>query len=141
MLADGGECVSDLAAVRDQQPLFGGVASDSTAFRVVDRVASERLLEQLRAAHARARERFWKLRGAPERLTIDIDATLVTAHSEKEGAAGTYQGRLRVSPLCRRTRMRPARRWVVCSGRERGRNTAADHKVVLDRALAQVPVQ
>ena len=41
MLADGGECVSDLGAVRDQQALFGAVASDSTAFRVIDRIASE----------------------------------------------------------------------------------------------------
>jgi hypothetical protein len=81
MLADGGECVSDLGAVRDQLPLFGEVASDSTAFRVIDRVASERLLGDLRAAHGRARERFWRLPGAPERLSIDIDATLITAHS------------------------------------------------------------
>src|ERR687896_2379500 len=41
MLADGGECVSDLGAVREQQSLFGPVASDSTAFRVIDRIASE----------------------------------------------------------------------------------------------------
>jgi hypothetical protein len=34
MLADGGECVSDLGAVREQDPLFGAVASDSTAFRI-----------------------------------------------------------------------------------------------------------
>jgi Transposase DDE domain group 1 len=58
MLADGGECVSDLGGVRDQEPLFGAVASDSTAFRVIERIASEPgLLEALRAAHARARER------------------------------------------------------------------------------------
>src|SRR5215211_2020759 len=81
MLADGGECVSDLAAVRDQDALFGPVASDSTAFRVIDRIASEPgLLEALRKAHARARERFWELDGAPERLTIDVDATLICAH-------------------------------------------------------------
>src|SRR3954471_15355289 len=93
MLADGGECVADLAAVRDQQALFGPVASDSTAFRVVDRIASEPgLLDELRAAHARARERFWELRGAPQSLTIDVDATLITAHSDKENAAGTYKG-------------------------------------------------
>jgi hypothetical protein len=85
MLADGGECVLDLGAVRDQEALFGPVASDSTAFRVVDRIASEpELLDALRGAHARARARFWKLHGAPERLTIDIDATLITAHSENE---------------------------------------------------------
>jgi hypothetical protein len=41
MLAGGGECVSDLGAVRDQEALFGPVASDSTAFRVIDRVASD----------------------------------------------------------------------------------------------------
>jgi Transposase DDE domain group 1 len=96
MLADVGECVSDLGAVRDQEALFGPVASDSTAFRAVDRVASAQLLGELRAAHARARERFRELHGAPERLTIDIDATLITAHSDKEGAAGNLHGRLRV---------------------------------------------
>jgi len=100
MLADGGECVSDLGAVREQDPLFGPVASDSTAFRMVDRIASEPgLLDAVRAAHARARARFWELDGAPERLTLDVDATLITAHSEKEKAAGNYKGGLRVSSV------------------------------------------
>ncbi len=59
MLADGGECVSDLGGQRDQEALFGPVASNSTAFRVIDRVASTPgLLEAVRAAHARARARF-----------------------------------------------------------------------------------
>src|SRR5436305_11719796 len=40
MLADGGECVADLGGQREQDALFGPVASDSTAFRVIDRVAS-----------------------------------------------------------------------------------------------------
>jgi hypothetical protein len=102
MLADGGECVSDLGAVRQQEALFGPVASDSTAFRVIDRVAAEPvLLDALRAAHATARERFWKLHGAPERLTIDIDATLITSHSEKERAAGTYKGGYGFHPVAR----------------------------------------
>jgi hypothetical protein len=75
------------------------VASDSTAFRVIDRIAYEELLGALRGAHARARERFCKLHGAPERLTIDVDATLITAHSEKEGAAGNYKGGYGFHPL------------------------------------------
>ena len=76
------------------------VASDSTAFRVIDRIATEPgLLDALRAAHAKARERFWELHGAPERLTIDVDATLITAHSEKENAAGTYKGGYGFHPL------------------------------------------
>jgi hypothetical protein len=57
-LAGGGDCLADLGAVSDQAALFGPVASTSTAFRIIDRVASEPgLLDALRAAHARARER------------------------------------------------------------------------------------
>src|SRR5580692_7045731 len=41
MLADGGECVSDLGGVRDQEALFGEVASDSTAYRLIEKIASE----------------------------------------------------------------------------------------------------
>src|SRR3954452_24041235 len=41
MLADGGDCLSDLRAVRDQQPLFGAVASNATAFRVIDEIARD----------------------------------------------------------------------------------------------------
>jgi DDE family transposase len=142
MLADGGECVSDLGAVRDQQMLFGPVASDSTAFRVIDRIASEPgLLEALRAAHARARERFWELHGAPQRLTIDVDATLITAHSEKEKAAGTYKGGYGFHPLqAYADETREALGGLLRPGNA-GANTAADHVTVLDRALEQIPGQ
>jgi hypothetical protein len=141
MLADGGECVSDLGAVRDQQALFGPVASDSTAFRVIDRIASQpRLLDALRAAHARARERFWELHGAPARLTIDVDATLIAVHSEKEGATGTYKGGYGFHPLAAYAdQTREALGGLLRPGNA-GANTAADHVAVLDLALAQIPV-
>jgi Transposase DDE domain group 1 len=142
MLADGGECVSDLGAVRDQQALFGPVASDSTAFRVVDRIASEPgLVEALRAAHARARDRFWGLHGTPERLTIDIDATLITAHSEKEHAAGNYKHGFGFHPLHAYTDETREALGAMLRPGNAGSNTAADHKTVLDRALAQIPAQ
>src|ERR1035438_4910737 len=35
MLADGGDCLADLGASRDQPDLYGNVASGSTAFRVI----------------------------------------------------------------------------------------------------------
>jgi hypothetical protein len=142
MLADGGECVADLGGVRDQQALFGQVASDSTAFRVIDRVASEPgLLEALRAAHARGRERFWRLHGAPERLTIDIDATLITAHSDKQGAAGNYKHGYGFHPLqAYGDETREALAAMLRPGNA-GANTAADHVTVLDRALAQIPAE
>jgi len=67
---------------------------------VIDRVAADpALLDALRNAHARARERFWELHGAPQRLTIDVDATLITAHCEKERAPGPYKGGYGVHPL------------------------------------------
>jgi hypothetical protein len=140
MLAGGGECVSDLGGVRDQQALFGPVASDSTAFRVIDRIASEPgLLDALRAAHARARERFWKLHGPPERLTIDVDATLVTAHSEKEQASGNYKGGYGFHPLhAYADETREALGGMLRPGNA-GANTAADHITVLDGALEQIP--
>jgi hypothetical protein len=142
MLADGGECVADLGAVREQEALFGAVASDSTAFRVVDRIAAEpELLEALRAAHARARERFWTLRGAPERLTIDVDATLITAHSEKEQAAGNYKGGYGFFPLqAYADETREALAGMLRAGNA-GANTAADHVAVLDLALEQIPAR
>jgi hypothetical protein len=140
MLADGGERVSDLGGVREQDALFGPVASDSTAFRMIDGVASTPgVLDAVRHAHARARARFWELHGAPERLTIDVDATLVTAHSEKEKAAGNYKGGYGFHPLqAYLDETREALGGVLRPGNA-GSNTAADHTAVLDLALAQIP--
>jgi hypothetical protein len=142
MLADGGECVSDLGAAREQAALFGKIASDSTAFRTVDRIASTPgLLDALRAAHARARERFWTLHGAPERLTIDVDATLITAHSEKEKAAGNDKHGYGFHPLgAYADETRESLAMMLRPGNA-GSNTAADHVTVIDRALAQIPAE
>jgi Transposase DDE domain group 1 len=140
MLADGGECVSDLGAVREQDGLFGGVASDSTAFRTVARIASRPgLLDAVRSAYATARERFWKLSGAPQSLTIDVDATLITAHSEKERAAGNYKHGYGFHPLgSYADQTREALAMLLRPGNA-GSNTAADHVTVIDRSLAQIP--
>jgi hypothetical protein len=116
------------------------VASDSTAFRMVDRIASTPgLLEAVRQAHARARARFWELDGAPERLTLDVDATLITAHSEKERAAGNYKGGYGFHPLqVYLDETREALGGLLRPGNA-GSNRADDHVAVLDLALAQIP--
>jgi Transposase DDE domain group 1 len=139
MLADGGECVCDLGAVRDQRALFGPVASDSTAFRVIDRIACEGLLGELRAAHLTARDRFWELHGAPARVTIDVDATLLTAHSEKELAAGNYKGGYGFFPLLGYLDETREALGALLRPGNAGANTAVDHMVVLELALAQIP--
>jgi hypothetical protein len=103
VLADGGDCLSDLAVLGDQPELFGQVASTATAWRVIDRVARDADgLARLRAARAHARGRAWAAGGDPdvELLIVDADATLVLAYSDaKEGAAGTYKHTFGFHPL------------------------------------------
>ena len=142
MLADGGDCLADLRAVGDQAALFGPVASTSTAFRVIDRIASTAgLLDALRDAHARARGRVWELAGAPERLTIDLDATLIGSHSDKEGAAGTFKGGFGFHPmLAYADETGEALAGELRPGNA-GANTAADQIAVAEQALAQIPAR
>jgi hypothetical protein len=103
LVADGGDCLSDLAVLRDQPALFGPVASTPTAWRVVERAASDPDgLARLRAARAHARGRAWAAAGHPDLklLIIDADATLVLAHRDaKQGAAGTYKHSFGFAPL------------------------------------------
>ena len=138
MLADGGDCLTDLGALRDQGVLFGEVASDATAYRCLERL-DEEMLAQIREARAAARARAWKLAEAPRRFVLDIDATLLTAHSEKERAAGTYKGGFGFHPLlCFEATSGEALAGVLRPGNA-GANTAADHVALLGRALAQLP--
>ncbi len=140
MLADGGDCLSDLRAVRDQQPLFGPVASDSTAFRLIDRLASDpAALASLRAARARARERAWAWGTRPERIVIDIDATLIGAHTEKEGAAVNFKGGFGFHPLLAYLDgSREALAAMLRTGNAPA-HSAADQIAVLEQALEQLP--
>lgn len=142
MLGDGGDCLADLGALGDQEALFGGVASASTAFRLVDRIARGRDgLERLRGAHAKARARVWKLTGAPERLTIDLDATLIGSHSEKEGAAGNFKGGYGFHPmLAYADETSEALAGELRPGNA-GANTAADQIAVAEQAIGQIPTE
>jgi hypothetical protein len=147
MLADGGDCLSDLATLRDQPGLVGEVASTPTAWRVIERLAGagEQGLAGLRLARARARRRAWQAGAWVEGLlAIDVDATLITAHSDKQGTAGTYKGGFGFHPLAA---------WLdrgdgtgeplaaVLRPGNAAANTAADQVEVVDLALAQLPSQ
>jgi hypothetical protein len=153
-LAVGGDCLADVAQLRAAPEVFGPVASDPTVSRLIDTLAADApvALAALAAARADARARAWSLAGehAPDHhtdasrpLVIDIDATLVTAHSEKESAAPTFKRGFGFHPL-----------WAfVDHGRQgtgeplafglragnAGSNTVADHVAVLRAALAQLP--
>ena len=140
MLADGGDCLADLSALRDQRTLFGDVPSQATAWRALAALADGRL-SALRKARAQARARVWQLAGAPRRVMLDLDATLITAHSEKEQAAGTYKHGFGFHPLlCYEATTEEALAGVLRPGNA-GANTAADHIAALELAVEQLPAQ
>jgi hypothetical protein len=131
MLADGGDCLSDLAVLRDQPELFGPVASTPTAWRVVERLAHDPDgLAGLRAARAHARARAWAA-GAhpdPELLIVDVDATLVLATAMPRKARPAPTRACLGSIRCWRTwiaGLPRANRWRACSGRATPRPVAA----------------
>jgi hypothetical protein len=145
MLADGGDCVSDLAALRDQPLLFGQVASTATAWRVVaEEVAADpKGLAAVWAALAVARQHAWAVGAAPAgRLVIDFDASLVDAHSDKQGAAPTYKGGFGLHPLLA-CLDRGDGTGEVLAGWLRpgnaGANTTDDHVFLLAVALLAIP--
>lgn len=138
MLADGGECVTDLDAYRGQERLFGARASETTTHRVIKSV-DETLLARVRAARARARARVWDAGARPGTITLNIDATLLTAHSDKELAAGNYKHGYGFHPIgCWLDETGEPLAAILRPGNA-GSNTAADHFTVLGLALAQIP--
>jgi len=98
-------------------------------------------LGRLRSAHAHARARAWKLAGAPSELTIDLDATLITAHSEKEGAAGNFKGGYGFHPLLAYADETGEALGGELRPGNAGANTAADQIAVAEQALGQIPVE
>lgn len=138
MIADGGDCVSDLAALRDQPDLFGEVASTSTAWRVIDAV-DEETLSRLSMARRRAREQAWRRGGRPQQIVLDFDATLVTAHSEKEGAAPNFKRGYGFHPLlCSLDETSEVLAGKLRPG-SAAPNTVDDHIEVLEQAVKQLP--
>jgi len=144
-IADGGDALRHLRTLRDQPKLFGLVASDPTAWRVVDKV-DEIKLDLLRAARARARERAWAAGAGPDlskQLWLHFDATLLTAHSDKENAAPTWKKGFGFHPLLCYLDRPDISGGEALAGLLRpgnaGSNTAADHVAVLDLAIAALP--
>jgi hypothetical protein len=145
MIADGGDALAHLATLRDQDKLFGSVASDATAWRVLERVDEEHLA-RLRSVRAAARARAWAAGAGPDvtaGLVIDIDATITIAHSEKENAAKTWKKTFGFHPLLAYLDRPDVAGGEALAGILRpgkaGANTAADHIEILTMALAALP--
>jgi hypothetical protein len=153
-LAIGGDCLADVAQLRAAPEVFGPVGSDPTVSRLIDRLAADApaALAAIAAATATARARAWELAGdqapdhgrsAADPLVIDVDATLVTAHSEKEQAAPTFKRGFGFHPLCAFLDHGPEGTGeplaIMLRRGNAGSNTVTDHIAVLRAALAQLP--
>ena len=137
-IADGADCLADMASLREQAELFGPVASIATAWRAVE-ATSVFELSAIPEAIAAARAVVWAACPPGKSLVLDFDATLVNSYSEKQDATPTYKKGFGFFPLgvwCDTTNeplaatLRPGRA---------GANDANDHVELLDRALSGLP--
>ncbi len=153
-LALGGDCLADVALLRGEPGVYGRVASDPTVSRTVDVLAADAdaALKAIDVARAAARAAVWGLAGedAPDHgcdgerpLIMDVDATLVGSHSEKENARPTFKRGFGFHPLCvfvdHGSDGTGEPLQVMLRAGNAGSNTAADHLDVVKAALKQLP--
>ena len=153
-LALGGDCLADAAVLRAEPAVYGRVASDPTISRLITTLAADapKVLKAIDAARAEARTRVWRLAGehAPNHavgvkhpLVIDVDATLVTAHSDKEQAKPTFKKGYGFHPLCVFVDHGPTGTGeplaIMLRPGNAGSNKALDQIVVLRQAFRQLP--
>ena len=152
----GGEALSDIDALRAEPGVYGPVASDPTVSRLIATLAedADKAIKAIAAARQRARAKVWGLAGehapdheatAEDPLVIDLDASLITAHSEKQRAAPTFKRGFGFHPLMAFADHGPDGTGEALVVHLRpgnaGSNTAADHITVTKQALAQLPDQ
>jgi Transposase DDE domain group 1 len=153
-LAVGGDCLADVGVLRSEPGVYGHVASDPTVSRAITALATDlpAVLAAVDAARAQARRRVWQLAGehAPDHgadtsrpVIIDLDATLVTSHSDKESARPTYKRGYGFHPLCAFLDHGEAGSGeplqIMLRPGNAGSNTVTDHIAVTRQALKQLP--
>jgi len=151
----GGDGLNDIKILAGEPDLFGKVASLPTLSRTISTLADdvESVGAAISTARAAARKTAWRLAGANapgygasarSPLVVDLDATLLRSHSDKEGAARTWKKGYGFHPLTAfidhgsRGTGEPAA--IMLRPGNAGSNTITDHLRVLRQALAQLPV-
>lgn len=159
LLADGGTRLRHLQVLAGQPELFGRVASVPTATRTLKALADDGTVEAtvdgLDTARGVMRQRAWQAGALPVPvaavrdgvdagpLCVDIDPTLVVAHSDdKDGAAKTYKRTWGFHPMLAYLD-RGDGTGEALAGRLRpgnaGANNPADLLEVFDVAWANLP--
>ena len=141
MLAGGGEACGDIERLRARPVLFGRVASDSALYRLLRGLGPDAVRSLLEAA-AGVRSAVWERRGDAEScgpVVLDIDSTLVEAHSgNKDRAAAHHEGGFGFRPmLCATEHGGPLS--VMLRPGNAAANSISDHIAVLDAAIGQLP--
>jgi hypothetical protein len=155
-IALGATSMSGIAVLAHLAPVLGDAPSGPTVRRALDLAGTAAMLDRIARARARARAHVWQLiedtpagfpwlviagKALTGWLVIDMDATLVTASSGKEGAAPTWKKGYGFHPLgawlantreCLAMLLRPG---------NAGSNTFTDHQEVLAAAIRQVPAR
>ncbi|GGM68116.1 IS1380 family transposase [Micromonospora sonchi] len=151
----GATSMSDIGLLAHQALVFADPPSEATVRRALAGL-DEAALRRIAKARAKARARVWDLlsrrpQGFPWLtvagkllsgwVVIDLDATLITAHSDKQGAAATFKRGFGFHPLggwCANTGESLA---MLLRCGNAGSNTVTDHIRVLAEAIAQLPVK
>jgi len=150
LIAGGGEAIADINVLRHQSEVLGSVASAPTVWRTLKGITPA-VVKRVDKARAKVRAHVWsQLPGGlpPSKVAdtdlgdvvvLDVDATLVTTHSEKEGAASTFKRGFGYHPLgvwCDNSQESLA---LMLRRGNAGSNTVTDHVAVLTAAIEQVP--
>lgn len=147
-VADGADCIDGVGQrCGDREHVFGAKASTTTMWRLVDERIDAAHLPRIWAARATARAAAWEAGAAPDIdgwLHIDVDATLTLDHSDnKAGAASTWKKTFGYHPLLAFLDRPDISGGEALAGMLRngnaGSNTASDHILLLERALAALP--
>jgi hypothetical protein len=151
----GATSMSDIALLAHHAPVLGAEPSDTTVRRTLE-LADPRALEKIARVRARVRAHVWSLLAARPAgfpwlaiagkllagwLVIDLDGTLITARSDKEGAAPTFKKGYGFHPLGAWLANTAESLAMLLRPGNAGSNTFADHAAVLTAAIRQIPAR
>ena len=154
-IALGATSMNDITLLAHHGPVLGPEPSDTTVRRTLE-LADPRTLDKIARVRAAVRAHVWELIGATPAgfpwldiagkllagwLVIDLDATLITAHSDKEGAAPTFKMGYGFHPLGAWLANTAESLAMLLRPGNAGSNTFADHAAVLTAAIRQIPAR
>ena len=152
-IALGATSMSDITLLAHHAPVLGAEPSDTTVRRTLE-LADPRTLDKVARVRAAVRAHVWSLICATPAgfpwltvagkllagwLVIDLDATLITAHSDKQGAAPTFKKGYGFHPLGAWLANTAESLAMLLRPGNAGSNTFADHAAVLTAAIRQIP--